>query len=170
MKTRIILAAVLTGLLFVDCEKNKTCTEEYAPEGVSISWTDYNTTTALRNYFYCHPKTIERHANAHDTLKVKGWVYVGNSGDARWWSRNSFISNHESYFILTGNDNHGEYDKIFHVHIIPEILDDFHSNFKEFFQKQLYITGTIRYTHHTGTSGCCYYFPIINATNIDTIP
>ena len=51
--TRILLVAGLACLLVVGCAKNKdtSCHEEYAPAGVTVSWTDYNDVMTFRKYF-----------------------------------------------------------------------------------------------------------------------
>lgn len=184
--TAKLMAAVVLCLVFVGCNKkdcilgepcggcrsSEPCDEEYAPDGVTISWTDYNTTTALRKYFYCHPKTIEQHASAHDTLKAKGWVYIGNpnEGDAMMWSVQDFIVRGGDGFFLTDNDNHNGYSKSFGVYFSDrEILENFRSHFDDFFPKQLYITGTIGFTNTYQTS-CCYLVPEIRIITLDTIP
>ena len=53
------------------CSPQTPCSD-YPDDGVMIYWDDYNTCTAMNNYFSCHRKTLEEHTG--DTLRLAGWL------------------------------------------------------------------------------------------------
>ncbi len=71
MKRIMIISALAVACLMAAGCKEEQC-EPYAPQGKEVSWTDYNTLDAVRDYFYCHRKTAEMHYG--DTLKIEGFV------------------------------------------------------------------------------------------------
>lgn len=168
--TRIILSAALACLLVVGCAKNKdtSCHEEYAPAGVTISWTDYNDVMTFRKYFKCHPLTIKQHADAQDTIKVTGWVFLMDE-NTRWDSA-WFIHHDGNMFDLTANADHSGYNRCTQIEVSQDILDEFRANFHSYYPKQLYITGTIAYLDYSGITGCCYRNERVVASTIDTLP
>ena len=163
-----LLAAIMLCIVFTGCEKNKTCTEEYAPEGTSVSWTEYNNVMIFRKYFKCHPSTIKQHADAQDTIKVTGWVFLMDE-NTRWDSA-WFVHHDENAFDLTANADHSGYDRCTQIEVSQDILDEFRANFHAYYPKQLYITGTIAYSDYAGITGCCYRNERVVATIIDTMP
>ncbi len=94
-KTTIFLIPLL--LAFAGCEeKENKCVDKgygmpeecydcewYAPEGVNVSWTDYNTVSSVIAYFSGHRETLREHSG--DTIKIEGWVCRMDSINYTTW-------------------------------------------------------------------------------------
>lgn len=177
MKTKIIVTILMTVLLLHSCKEkqNDAPCDSYAPEGVTVSWTDYNSVREFLDYFTCHPATIKEHAG--DTIKVTGWLYYGEPGvDAMVWDETELDYSQE--FFLTSNSNHNGYLENGNPNTIriglggkeynSEMLSYFREHLNIFSQKKLFITGIIEYLDIPPTTGCCYRSTSLSAITIDT--
>lgn len=185
--TAKLMAAVVLCIVFVGCNKAKTsdycngCNdmdcEEYAPAGVSVSWTDYNTPSELTNYFACHRATLTEHLN--DTIKLAGWVYFcdhesGNPDFGEW-------DINRGWLLLVDDRDNPDY----HHHAWVKWTKDFeyfspedsiwlaaHPNFRdhfnEYLQKKWYVVAVVN--EKILYSGCCDHNPQYKIVDIDTIP
>ena len=98
-KVLLFLFASSITLMVVGCKEDKCVFSEglngevmpdecydcewYAPEGVSVSWTEYNTVSEVLTYFNGHRETLRSHLG--DTLLVMGWVCAIDSLDTYFW-------------------------------------------------------------------------------------
>lgn len=177
MKTKIIVTILMTVLLLHSCKEkqNDAPCDSYAPEGVTVSWTDYNSVREFLDYFTCHPATIKEHAG--DTIKVTGWLYYGEPGvDAMVWDETEL--DYSQGFFLTSNSNHNGYLENGNPNTIriglggkeynSEMLSYFREHLIIFSQKKLFITGIIEYLDIPPTTGCCYRLTSLSAITIDT--
>ena len=174
MKKNRILPFLFAVTLFVGCKKMNgeypPCEEMYAPEGLSVSWNEYNDVATFCNYFNCHPATIEEHQG--DTIRVTGWLYYGEPGvDARVW--HDCDLDYSPYIILTSNPTHFGYDSIVHIGLRQTVSDDsiwryVRENINEFSKKQIYVSCIMDYSDFLPISGCCYRAVKIFAIDIKT--
>lgn len=73
MKRIIIIAIAALCLVLSGCIKDYYCDRE-APQDKEIKWNDYNTVSAVADYFCDFLGTVKAHAG--DTVMVKGYVVM----------------------------------------------------------------------------------------------
>lgn len=92
----ILLASV--SLMAMGCKKNQCEVSDlngallpdecydcdwHAPEGVEISWNEYNTVSEVCTYFNGHRETLREHEG--DTVNIVGWVCRMDSVNSQTW-------------------------------------------------------------------------------------
>lgn len=188
--TRILLVAGLACFLVVGCEKPKSATdcngcndmpcEEYAPAGVTVSWTDYNLPSELRAYFNCHRATLTEHLG--DTIQLSGWVYYQGENEPNFTYPGDWDVN-RGWLLLVDNENHHGYHQsavyvkwkewLNYTTVADSIwLEDhasFRDHFDEYLQKKWYVVAEITEEMLYGT-GCCDHDPRYKIIFVDTIP
>ncbi len=100
------------------CRKKENC-QDYAPNELSISWTDYNSVSALCNYFGCHKKTAIQHYG--DTLKVMGYIIPGSLGIRGHFDFESHISSGNIVYLSMGDVYNQPSNKEYHLTLMGTI-------------------------------------------------
>ena len=73
--TKLLTIIVIFSSAFVvaGCEKSQKCdSPHWAPSGIDISWSDYNSVDKVVKYFNCHDSTLK--VNEGKELKVYGYI------------------------------------------------------------------------------------------------
>ena len=78
MKQILIIAISVSCLMLSGCIKDYYCDRE-APQDKEINWNDYNTVSAVADYFCDYLGTVKAHYR--DTVMVKGYVVMDNRQD-----------------------------------------------------------------------------------------
>lgn len=152
------------------CPSGEPC-EEYAPKGVTVSWTDFNSVANLQNYFVCHRATLKEHLG--DTVRLVGWVYFkdpsSDEPDFGEWSLE------RGEIFLVDDENHRGHNKIAYLEwdvedsIWMESLSSLREHFDDFLMKKWYVVAKVGVAMLPGT-GCCDHDPRYWIIDIDTIP
>lgn len=180
-KIVIVSALAVAGLMAEGCKDEKCdwaeyngsgpnpCMEEvpcedYPPEGVTISWGDYNTVGEMRSFFVCHREALKEHDG--DTVMLAGWLYWGgNDGE---WTPDYMISHSiQQWAYLT--DNAGHSDGHHTISVSTENVGSLIANDMDaFFNEKWHIKGIVR-GHELGTGGCCSCEPVIEIIEVFTV-
>lgn len=161
MKRTMLIIMVATAMLLSGCGPNDAFCENYAPEGTTISWTEYNKPEDVSKYFDCHKKTIREHEG--DTVRVCGWIQWPEYSEYFEGGRAEVID--EPVFVLSSSSD-PDYD---HASKVTSILRGLITIPEEFWHKKLYVKGTVMEDYFEDL-GCCSYSYMLRATYIDTIP
>ena len=167
MNTKTIATILLAALLLHSCreKQNDAPCDLYAPEEITVSWTDYNSVREFLDYFTCHPATIKEHAG--DTIKVTGWLYYGEPGvDAMVWDESEL--EYSPKIIMTVNQNHFGYDDIIYIALEDSLWTYVREHISNLSDKQIYATCILGYADIPPISGCCYRSVRLKAINIKT--
>ncbi len=137
----------------------------YAPESATLSDTEYNTVTAVRNRYLCHRETLKEHIG--DTLKLAGWIYCGGASTGEWMP--DYTMGHvSSWLYLTDREDHLGGHQTFSIQLNSELKERFHEQYDELLEKKLYVTGILM-TNDRHTGGCCSLDPVLYAFEFDTV-
>ncbi len=155
MKTRdkmtlLIVIATVAAMTLTGCGETviEPICYPWAPEGCTISRTDYNSPAEIFEYFHEHDSTRRMHDG--DTLKIWGWVYYHGPEEPIFEADFSSSPLREAwtpeagYIKLVPNEDHHGYDQ--HVEIKwsnTTFLQDhpeFAQNFDSYLMKKWYVT------------------------------
>ena len=145
----LIVALIAISFALTGCKEES---EDNAPAGLSISWTDYNTVDAVQKYFVCHPATLKSHAG--DTIRVSG--YCSTSISDMISHRHMYISNEPGGYIGSS------------IMVSLQISStDFMDSLREMGvdrDKKVNIVGQVSYTtlpENGYMDDCCGYFLVV---------
>ena len=130
--------------------------EDYPPEGVAISWNDYNTVAELVDYFDCHRKTQMEHFG--DTLKVMGWL------DESWIAGANYETNDSMVYWTVLTDDTSQYGTVDNKNIY--VFKNERFDLTSLRGRKLYITGRFE-PYELGIGGCCSMASAILIQSID---
>ena len=138
--------------------------EDYPPEGVAISWNDYNTVGELRNFFVCHRETLKEHDG--DTVMLAGWLYWGDN-EGEWTPDYTVSHSIQQWAYLTDNADHsgGHHTISVSTENVGLQID---GDKDAFFNEKWCINGII-HSYNLGTGGCCSYEPVIEIIEVFTV-
>lgn len=176
----ILLAIAMSIVMFLTgCKRQEiepVCFH-WAPEGCTISSTEYNSPLEIRNYFFNHDSTMLAHDG--DTIKIWGWVYYHGSGEPVLWPfetdplREAW-SPEAGYIVLVGNeDHHGWLQSIKVYWDNTDFLQThpgFSQNFDSYLPKKWYVTARQKCTYNPVPTPCETIGANLYVIAIDTIP
>lgn len=191
MKTRnvfyLFIATAVVAMALAGCEKTKRspydCYEEvdvqpWAPDSCSFSWTDYNSTMQVLNYFSGHDYTILSHDG--DTLMLWGWIYFHGPGepildpfvyDSIEGSQEAWSP--EALFInMVPNENHHGWSQSVRIDWDRPFIQshpDFRENFDDYLQKKWFIKVRLQAEQNIIASPCLSYGFSLHLVDIDSI-
>lgn len=99
-----LFALLIATLLLAGCrDKENQCRGVTPWASTEISWTDYNSVSDARNYFYCHDSTIMEHYK--DTVLVCAYLYPlgGNINSQYYYLVDDTNIVDEDHRITAGN-------------------------------------------------------------------
>ena len=156
----ILMFLFTVCLLVIGCQKKEACTL-YAPIGKEISWTGYNTVSAVWNYFGCYQETAKEHYG--DTMKVVGYIIPGTKGIVGPFDYESHITSDGLFIHLEMGDYYDIPCNKQHLVILNGYFGDNTSNdiaimskFREYQYGQKVYATLIILGRSTDT-GCCDY-------------
>ena len=181
MKTRnntilrfLIVSFVVMALVGCKETKIEPVCFPWAPAGSTLSETDYNSPTEIRDYFAEHDST--RLAHDGDTLKIWGWVYdpTGTYEPRLWDPHLGAWSPETGFIMLVPNEDHHGYDQS--IKIIWEYTDflqnhpGFAQDFGSYLQKKWYVKARMKCLQNVMGTHCSRIGIDFYVVDIDTIP
>lgn len=161
MKRTMFIIIVATVLSLSGCGPIDAFCENYAPEGTTISWTEYNNPEDVSKYFECHKQTIREHEG--DTVRVCGWILWPEYTE--YYGGRAELAEEPFFELTSSSDPVSDYDGFKYTNVLRGLI----AIPEDFWHKKLYVKGTV-VPNYLEDLGCCSYTYMLRATYIDTIP